>query len=125
MEPMRAHVLGIALLGSLVVAACGGDDDSGGIDASVHDAALEPDGALPPVDAGPTVCAGALYDLCRDNSDCRSGNCRMFNDLGVMLCTESCTPGGEPCPTQDGQAVQCANNAMVCRPSMANDCELP
>lgn len=85
--------------GLTVSAACSGDDG----------------GSAP-------ACTGALYDLCTDNADCTSNNCRMFNDLGVMVCTEACTPGGAACPTQDGAAAQCPMNAMVCRPPAATNC---
>ena len=94
-------MLSLLMIACGVLVACGGDDG----------------GDAP-------ACTGALYDLCTDNTDCMSNNCRMFNDLGVMLCTEACTPGGTACPTQDGAAVNCPMNAMVCRPPAANSCTL-
>jgi hypothetical protein len=86
----------------------------------------------PPVDApavidGPagTVCTGQLYDRCTSNAQCMSGNCRMFNNLGIMMCTQTCTAGGAACPTQNGAAVECVTNSMICRPASANTCTPP
>jgi len=86
----------------------------------------------PPVDApimidspAGAVCTGQLYDRCSSNTQCMSGVCRMFNNLGVMLCTQVCTPGGAACPTQGAAAVQCPANSMICRPDAANTCTPP
>ncbi len=86
----------------------------------------------PPVDApatidGPAgnVCTGQLYDRCTSNTQCMSGNCRMFNNLGIMMCTQACTAGGAACPTQNGAAVECVTNSMICRPAGANTCTPP
>ena len=92
-----------------LLAACGGDDGGSVIDAPASDGAS-------------AACTGALYDRCTDNNQCMSGNCRMFNDLGAMMCTEACTPGGAACPMQDGMAVTCSMNSMVCRPVVASTC---
>ncbi len=79
----------------------------------------------PAVDAPGTLCTGQLYDRCSDNAQCMSGNCRMFNNLGAMLCTQACTAGGAACPTQMGTAVECVTNSQICRPAMANACSAP
>jgi len=71
------------------------------------------------------TCTGLLYDRCSMDSQCMSGTCRMFNNLGVMLCTQACTPAGAACPTQGGATVQCPSNAMICRPNAANTCTPP
>jgi len=71
------------------------------------------------------VCTGLLYDRCTTNAQCMSNNCRPFNNLGYSLCTQACTVGGAACPTQNGTAVQCANNSLVCRPAAANACTPP
>jgi hypothetical protein len=94
-----------ALLVAVWMTACSGDGGSAAIDAP----------ALP-------ACTGALYDVCTDNTQCTSGTCRAFNNLGVSLCTQACTPGGTACPTQNGAAVQCVMNSMICRPGAANSC---
>jgi len=90
------------------------------------------DGSPAPIDSPSTidspmgnVCTGQLYDLCSMDSQCMSGTCRMFNNLGVMLCTEACTPGGAACPAQGSSAVQCVTNSMICRPNAANTCTPP
>lgn len=73
------------------------------------------------------VCTGQLYDPCTASTQCMSGNCRMFNNLGVMLCTEACTVGGAACPMQGATAVPCSSggSSSVCRPAAANTCTPP
>ena len=71
------------------------------------------------------VCTGLLYDRCSSNAQCMSGVCRMFNNLGVMLCTQVCVPGGTACPMQGATAVLCPANSMICRPNAANTCTPP
>ena len=111
-------MLGLAALGMLHAAGCGDDGGEPPIDAAMTvDAAID----APPSNA----CTGQLYDLCSDNTQCASNNCRMFNNLGVSLCTQACTPGGTACPTQGSAAVECVQNSMVCRPAGANACTLP
>ena len=77
------------------------------------------------IDAPGNVCTGQLYDRCSSNAQCMSGTCRMFNNLGVMLCTQTCVPGGAACPMQGATAVQCPSNSMICRPNAANTCTPP
>ena len=110
-EPMRyAAVLVVALAG------CPSDDPP-------------PPDAPSSIDApAGNVCTGLLYDRCTDNTQCMSGNCRMFNNIGVSLCTQACTVGGAACPMQGATAVSCSNGAggsNVCRPAAANTCTPP
>ncbi len=71
------------------------------------------------------TCTGLLYDRCTTNAQCMSNNCRPFNNLGYSMCTQACTVGGAACPTQNGTAVTCVTNSMICRPAMANACTPP
>jgi len=72
------------------------------------------------------VCTGLIYDRCTTNTQCMSGNCRPFNNLGYSLCTQVCVPGGAACPTQNGAAVPCTTgNSNVCRPTAGNACTAP
>jgi len=73
------------------------------------------------------TCTGQLYDRCTTNTQCMSGTCRMFNSLGVMLCTQACTVGGAACPMQGATAVPCSSGGTsnVCRPAAANTCTPP
>ncbi len=89
---------------ALALSACGGDD-----------APATPDAATLP------ACTGALYDPCTDNSQCMSGNCRVFNNAGIQVCTQDCA--SMACPAQGGTAVACSTGQnTVCRPTMANAC---
>lgn len=80
----------------------------------------------PPVDAktidapGGAACTGAVYDPCTSNTQCMSGNCKLFSGDGIQVCTETCTPGGA-CPMAGSTAVTC-NNMSVCKPPAANNC---
>lgn len=116
---MRNAVLLLVLL-----AGCPSDDPApvdapaGGIDSpATVDAAIDA-----PMS---NTCTGQLYDRCTTNTQCMSGTCRMFNNLGVSLCTQACTVGGTACPTQGGAAVTCVQNSMICRPAAANTCTPP
>jgi hypothetical protein len=73
------------------------------------------------------ICTGQLYDRCTSSTQCMSGNCRMFNNLGVMLCTQACTVGGAACPMQGATVVSCSSGggSNVCRPAAANTCTPP
>jgi hypothetical protein len=61
--------------------------------------------------AGP--CVGATYEVCTDNTQCSSQNCRLFKGDGIQICTATCD-ANNPCPDFNGQPVAC--NAMsVCK----------
>ena len=104
-------------------------DDSSPIDAPAGtiDSPTSVDAAFDAAIDAPTstTCTGQLYDRCTTNAQCLSGTCRLFNNLGVSLCTQACTVGGAACPTQGGTAVTCVQNSLVCRPAMANTCTPP
>lgn len=101
----------VALLAGM---ACDGGDTPG-VDAPGGDGA-------PTIDA-PAMCTGALYDTCTNNTQCMSNNCRLFQQAGLQVCTQTCD-AQSPCPPQNGQAVQC-NNMGICRPQIANACTPP
>jgi hypothetical protein len=96
---------------ALLLAACGDDGGS----------------SPPPVDMSTTIdmpagnaCTGVVYDPCTNNTQCMSGNCRLFMGDGIQVCTQACTPGGA-CPMSGSTAVTC-NNMGVCKPPAANNC---
>jgi hypothetical protein len=75
-------------------------------------------------DAGTALpaCTNAAYDPCTAAGDCTSGQCQLFQQAGIQICTQTCTPGDPTtCPQQNGQAVPC-NNMGICRPPAANAC---
>lgn len=88
----------LALLVSVALAACAGDP------------------------SGPATCTGLAYDTCLEEHDCESQNCRGFNDLGIIICTQACD-ADNPCPKQGNAEVECTA-AGVCKPAMANTCIL-
>ena len=93
----------------------GGGDGTG--NGSGNASNMTPDGgvALP-------ACTNAVYDPCTTAADCTSGNCRAFNQDGIQVCTQTCTPGDNTtCPTLNGQAATC-NNMGICKPPAANAC---
>lgn len=80
----------------------------------------------PPVDAkvdappGAPACTGAVYDPCTTAGQCMSGNCRLFMQDNLQVCTQTCTPG-TACPMAGATAVTC-NNSGFCKPPAANNC---
>lgn len=75
------------------------------------------------VDGGTALaCTGAAYDPCTDAAQCTSGKCQAFGQVGIQVCTVTCTPGDSTtCPMQGGQPAQC-NNMGICKPPAANSC---
>ena len=107
-----------------MLAACGDDggspppvDSAASQDASVVDGPITFDASI---DAAAPACTGAAYDPCTGAGDCDSGNCKVFMQAGIQVCTQACS-GGNPCPMQNGQTVPC-NNMGICRPEVANTC---
>lgn len=80
-------------------------------------------GGMATVDGGTAAaCTNAAYDPCTTAAECASGNCQLFQQAGIQICTQTCTPGDPTtCPQQGGQPVPC-NNMGVCRPAAANTC---
>ncbi len=68
------------------------------------------------------ACTGAVYDPCTDPAQCGSGLCQAYEQQGIQVCTQACTPGDPTtCPQQNGQPATC-NNMGLCKPPAANDC---
>jgi hypothetical protein len=103
------HVMRMLALLTLFAIGCSSGD---GDDKPMADAAIDsPAGAM---------CTGAIYDPCTANTQCMSGNCRLFMGDGIQVCTQTCTAGGA-CPMAGSTAVAC-NNMGVCKPPAANNC---
>lgn len=70
------------------------------------------------------ACTGAVYDPCTDAGQCQSGLCQAFEQDGIQVCTQECTPGDNTtCPELNGQPATC-NNRGICKPPGANSCTL-
>jgi len=79
------------------------------------------DAGMSQMGSGP-ACTNAVYDPCNDNTQCTSGQCRLFNGSNIQVCTTTCTPGDNTtCPMQNGQPATC-NNMGICKPPAANVC---
>ncbi len=93
---MRSQAFVLAI--TIALAACSGDEP-------------------PPAQ---NTCTGAAYDLCNDEHDCTSMNCRPFGT--IQVCTQVCA-ADTPCPDDAaGNAVPCTGG--LCQPTTANDCKL-
>lgn len=103
----------------LATACSSGDDGPPTVDAAPS--SIDAPATLVDAPAQLPLCTNALYEPCTDNAQCASGNCRRFNDINAMVCTEMCTPGGTPCPVMTGQTASCTN-AMVCKPTAPVAC---
>jgi len=91
----------------------GGTGQGGGMGTGNNTA---PDGGVA------AACTNAVYDPCTTAAECTSGKCQPFEQAGIQVCTQSCTPGDPTtCPQQNGQPVPC-NNMGICRPPAANTC---
>ncbi len=70
--------------------------------------------------AAPNKCSGAVYDLCSDEHECASFNCRPLGTF--QACTQACSDSA-PCPRdENGDAATCTNS--VCVPMAPNSCTL-
>lgn len=66
------------------------------------------------------TCTAKVYDLCRDEHDCTTANCRPFGS--IQVCTQACSDTA-PCPNDaNGNTVACTN--ALCQPTVANNCTL-
>lgn len=129
---MKAILLGLVVLAGCMVGDSGGpgtgDGDgtteggsTGGTGTGGGTADMLIDAGTGGMMAGPP-CTGAAYDPCSDNTQCNSGNCRLFSSSSLQVCTTTCTPGDNTtCPQQNGQPAQC-NNMGICKPIAANVC---
>jgi hypothetical protein len=78
--------------------------------------------AQPDAGTAQAACTNVAYDPCTSADQCASGNCQLFQQAGIQVCTTTCTPGdATTCPQQNGQPVSC-NNMGICRPAAANTC---
>jgi hypothetical protein len=94
-----------------------GDGTGGGMGDGAGGGMAQPDGGT-----GAPACTNAVYDPCTSPDQCTSGNCQLFQQAGIQVCTQTCTPGdATTCPQQDGQPASC-NNMGICRPLAANTC---
>lgn len=80
----------------------------------------------PPVDAAADssaarTCKGVAYDPCSNDDQCMSGNCHLFNDLGVSVCTVACTATAPCAPDANGNQPKC-NMMGTCKPTVKNSC---
>ena len=75
---------------------------------------------LPDADLSLPLCTGVLYDSCRSASGCMSGNCHLYEQDAIQVCTQPCD-ANNPCPAQNGQPASC-NNRGICKPPAANAC---
>lgn len=75
------------------------------------------------VDGGvAAACTGAAYDPCTDAAQCTSGICQPFEQDGIQVCSQACTPGdATTCPQLNGQPATC-NNRGICKPPGQNTC---
>jgi hypothetical protein len=115
---MRSLVIPILLVAGCTVGApttsTGGGDGSADVDAGTSGTMADGGSAA--------TCTGAVYDPCTDGSQCQSGTCKLFQQAGIQVCTQSCTPGdNSTCPDLDGQPAQC-NNMGICKPPGARSC---
>jgi hypothetical protein len=75
---------------------------------------------LPDANLGLPMCTGVAYDSCTSNTQCMSGNCKLYDQDAIQVCTQPCDTN-TPCPMQNGQAATC-NNKGLCKPPAANAC---
>jgi len=71
------------------------------------------------------ACERKLYDRCRQEHDCESGDCRTFAAAGFEVCSKVCAAGDNAScgATLDGTPAVCTDG--ICTPHAANDCLLP
>lgn len=84
----------------LVVACSGGDGPPQQIDAAEQNIDAAVDAASLP------ACTGATYEMCTDNAQCTSQQCRVFMQDGIQICTQNCD-AQNPCPDFNGNPVLC------------------
>ena len=67
------------------------------------------------------ACTGAVYDVCTDNTQCNSQNCRFYGTSNFSVCTQACS-ASMPCPNDPaGNPVTC-NMMGNCKPAAPNNC---
>jgi len=76
---------------------------------------------LPDADLTKPMCTGVVYDSCLSNAGCMSMNCKLYEDIPIQVCTQTCD-AATPCPMDaTGVAGKC-NNRGLCKPAAANAC---
>lgn len=115
---MKAVLFALVCAAGCVVGESGPIDRTGGDtdgDTGGDDTGGDGDEAL-------AACTGAVYDPCTDAAQCMSGTCQAFEQDGIQVCTQMCTPGDNTtCPELNGQPATC-NNRGICKPPGANSC---
>jgi hypothetical protein len=112
----------IAIALALVLGACSGGSGGGG--GGDDDDGVQPDAAGEPDSGEPLpACTNAAFDPCTSNDQCTSGNCHLFMQDGIQVCTQACTPlDDSTCPVDaNGVNGEC-NMKGICKPSAANAC---
>ncbi len=70
-----------------------------------------------------SMCTGAVYDPCTDNTQCMSSMCHLYTATNLQVCTQSCTAGNNTtCPTDVTGVNGTCNNMGNCKPAAANNC---
>jgi len=76
---------------------------------------------LPDADLTKPMCTGVVYDSCLSNTGCMSMSCKLYEDIPIQVCTQTCD-AATPCPmVATGVAGKC-NNRGLCKPAAANAC---
>ncbi len=76
---------------------------------------------LPDADLTKPMCTGVVYDSCTSNAGCMSMNCKLYEDVSIQVCTQTCD-AGTPCPMDSKGTVGKCNNRGICKPTAANAC---
>lgn len=76
---------------------------------------------LPDADLSKPMCTGVVYDSCTTPAGCASGNCKLFEDALIQVCTQACS-AAMPCPNDASGMPGTCNNRGICKPRLANAC---
>ena len=90
----------------VLVVACGGGTDT----------------PVPDAPANSPACTRATYDNCTVNADCEAGNCQLFSQDGIQVCTQPCD-ASTPCPLDSNGDPGTCNNRGICKPMQHTVCQ--
>ncbi len=66
---------------------------------------------LPDADLTKPMCTGVVFDSCTTAAGCMSGNCKLFEDALIQVCTTTCS-STMPCPNDaSGASARTATRA--------------